>query len=442
MEGRAVATARVVATERELALHILSRIFTGPAARGVGVRRWDGATWPDDGQRRATLVLRHPGSLRAMFLPGGELGLAEAYIYDDFDIEGEVEAVFGLADALAEATSGWRRRLGVAAELLRLPAPRAHEPGQRGPARLAGKRHTIARDRQAVTYHYDVSNEFFALWLDTRMVYSCGYFEAESDDLETAQERKLDYICRKLRVKPGQSLLDLGCGWGGLLMHAARTYGADATGITVSQPQADLAEARIAEAGLSGRCRALLQDYRELDGVDRYHALASVGMFEHVGEALLPEYFARAHRLLTPGGTFLNHGIASRANEAPQHCSGFSEAYVFPDGELVPINVTLRAAEDAGFEVCDVESLREHYALTLRHWVRRLEARYREAMAFVDEPTYRVWRLYMAGAAHAFAVGRHNVYQTLLAKPDREGRSGLPLTRADWYAGSTASRRT
>jgi cyclopropane-fatty-acyl-phospholipid synthase len=265
------------------------------------------------------------------------------------------------------------------------------------------------------------------------MVYSCGYFQSETDDLEAAQDHKLDYICRKLRLKPGQRLLDLGCGWGGLLVHAGRRFGATTTGITLSQPQADLAEARIAVAGLSDRCRVLVQDYRELDGGDCHDALASVGMFEHVGEALLPEYFARAHRLLKPGGVFLNHGIASRASEEPHHGPGFSETYVFPDGELLPINVTLRAAEGAGFEVRDVECLREHYALTLRHWVRRLEACHEDALAYVDEPTYRVWRLYMAGAAHAFATGRHNVYQTLLAKPDDVGRSSLPLTRADWY---------
>jgi cyclopropane-fatty-acyl-phospholipid synthase len=291
----------------------------------------------------------------------------------------------------------------------------------------------VERDRQAVTYHYDVSNDFYALWLDRRMVYSCAYFQAPDDDLDTAQKRKLDYICRKLRLKPGQRLLDIGCGWGGLVLYAAQHYDVDATGITISGPQAALANERIAAAGLSEHCRVEARDYRELDDLQDYDALVSVGMFEHVGAAVLPAYFAQAGRLLKPGGVFLNHGIANRATDAPQRAPGFSDAYVFPDGELTPINVSLRAAEEAGFEVRDVESLREHYALTLRHWVRRLEAQHDQALKFVDEPTYRVWRLFMSGSAHGFASGRLNVYQALLARPDGQGRSGLPLTRDDLY---------
>ncbi len=428
-----MATAHAIGSERDVALRVVERIFAGPAVTDVGVRFWDGARWPDEAPRRATVVLRHPGSLRAMFLAGSELALAEAYLYDDFDVEGEIEAVFALADDLARATSGWRNKLGVAADLLRLPRSRPHETGRRGPARLAGRRHSIPRDRRAVTYHYDVSNDFFALFLDRHMVYSCGYFTSAEDDLDAAQERKLDYICRKLRLRPAQRLLDLGCGWGGLLLHAARHFGVAADGITLSRPQAELATRRIGAAGLGDRCRAHIRDYRELDDSQPYDALASVGMFEHVGEALLPEYFARAYRLVRPGGAFLNHGIASRAKEPAPRGPSFSDSYVFPDGELVPINVTLRAAEGAGFEVRDVESLREHYVLTLRHWVRRLEAHHRDALAEVDEPTYRVWRLYMAGAAHRFATGHQNVFQTLMVKPDARGRSGLPLTRADWY---------
>ncbi len=414
-------------------LQILERLFDADARQRVGVLLWDGTRWPDDTPRPATLVLNHPGALRAMFLPGTELALGEAYLYDDFDILGDIEAVFGLADALAAATSGWRKKLLAARDLLRLPPGPDHRHGRRGPARLAGKRHSIQRDRQAVTYHYDVSNDFYALWLDRRMVYSCAYFQAADDDLDTAQEHKLEYICRKLRLQPGQRLLDIGCGWGGLALYAAQHYGVDVLGITLSQPQAALANERIAAAGLAGRCRVEVRDYRELDEPDGYDALVSVGMFEHVGAALLPTYFAQAWRLLKPRGVFLNHGIACRATDAPQHGPSFSETYVFPDGELTPINVTLRAAEEAGFEVRDVESLREHYTLTLRHWVRRLEAQHERALQFVDEPTYRVWQLYMSGSAHGFATGRLNVYQALLAKPDAQGCSGLPLTREDWY---------
>ena len=399
----------------------------------MGVRLWDGTLWPDSTPRRATIVLRHPGALRAMFLPGNELGLAEAYLYDDFDVEGDIEAVFALADGIVEATEGWRKKLATARDLQQLPAGSAPRTGQRGAARLRGRKHSVERDRQAVTYHYDVSNDFYALWLDRRMVYSCAYFQAADEELGAAQERKLDYICRKLRLRPGQRLLDVGCGWGGLVMYAAQHYGVDATGITLSQPQADLANERIAQAGLGDRCRVLVRDYRQVREPAGYDALVSVGMFEHVGATNLPAYFALAYQLLRPGGAFLNHGIAKRVSGKPQGGPSFSDAYVFPDGELVPINVTLRAAEESGLEVRDVESLREHYALTLRHWVRRLETQHEQALQFVDEPTYRVWRLFMAGSAHSFRVGRLNVYQALLVRPDEDGHSGLPLTRADWY---------
>jgi cyclopropane-fatty-acyl-phospholipid synthase len=425
-----------------ITLHLLDELFGGAGGQQAGFRLWDGTRWPDAGPYPATVVLQHPGALRAMLLPGNELGLAEAYLYNDFDVEGDIESVFDLAEEVARGTSGWRKKIRSARDLLRLPAESQEHEGRRGPARLAGQRHSLERDRQAVTFHYDVSNDFYSLWLDRRMVYSCGYFLAESagprtqadDALDSAQERKLDYICRKLRLRPGQRLLDIGCGWGGLAMHAASHYGADATGITLSQPQVELASRRIEEAGLGDRCRVLLQDYRQVDPARPYDVLVSVGMFEHVGAELLPAYFRQAMHLLAPGGVFLNHGIARRATDKPYHGPNFNDTYVFPDGELVPINVTLQAAENNGFEVRDVESLREHYAMTLRHWVRRLEANHARALEFVDEPTYRVWRLFMSGSAHGFAHGRLNVYQTLLVKPGEDGSSGLPLTREDWYA--------
>jgi cyclopropane-fatty-acyl-phospholipid synthase len=412
---------------------LLDALFGSYRGDQVAVRMWNGTQWPDDTARPATIVLKHPGALRRMFLPGNELGLAEAYLYDDFDIEGRIEAVFGLADHLGAVTGGLLPRLRLARELLRLPVGDGHDRGQRGRARLGGRQHSVQRDREAVRYHYDVSNDFYALWLDQHMVYSCAYFERPDDDLDTAQARKLDYLCRKLRLGPGQRLLDLGCGWGGLVIHAAREYGVDATGITLSQPQADLANERIAAAGLTDRCRVWVRDYREMHPADRYDALVSVGMFEHVGEALLSTYFQLAHALLEPGGVFLNHGIANTLADQPVSGPSFSDTYVFPDGELVPISTTAHAAEETGFEVRDVESLREHYALTLRHWVRRLEANHEQALACVDEPTYRVWRLFMSGSAHGFTVGRLNVYQTLLVKPDQNGHSGLPLTRTTWY---------
>jgi cyclopropane-fatty-acyl-phospholipid synthase len=419
-----------------ITLDLLELLIRGEAARQVNVRLWDGTLWPDESPRPATLVLKHPGALRAMFLPGTELGLGEAYLYDDFDIEGDAEAVFALADSFTSTAIDWRKKMRAGSDLTRLPAGNHRKKTKRGPAHLSGRQHSIERDRQAVTYHYDVSNDFYSLWLDKRMVYSCAYFHSAEDDLDTAQEQKLDLLCRKLRLQTGQRLLDLGCGWGGLVIYAAQHYGVDATGITLSEPQARLAGERIRAADLADRCRVLVQDYRQvpIDESQPYDALVSVGMFEHVGAARLPGYFAHALDLLKPAGVFLNHGIACNVATPAANGPSFSEAYVFPDGELVPINITLHAAEESGFEVRDVESLREHYALTLRHWVRRLEAHHEQALKFVDEPTYRVWRLYMSGSAYGFSTARLNVYQALLAKPDAHGRSGLPWTRADWYS--------
>ena len=418
-----------------LTLDLLKALFGRTPPGAVRFQLWDGTGWPDPGpgggEVRATLVLKHPGALRSMFLPGTELGLAEAYLYDDFDIEGEAEAVFQYAETLLEAAAGLGTKLRLGGELRRLPAGGRTHRSRRGPASLRGRAHTAERDRQAVRYHYDVSNDFYQLWLDPGMVYSCAYFRSPTDDLETAQVNKLDHLCRKLRLRPGQRLLDIGCGWGGLAIHAARHYGADVTGITLSQPQADLANRRIAAAGLAERARAAVRDYREVEADPPYDALVSVGMFEHVGLAMLPRYFKKAFELLRPGGVFLNHGISDGTRKRVG--SDFTDRYVFPDGQVVPVSATLHVAEAADFEVRDGESLREHYALTLRHWVRNLERRHAEALRYVDEPTYRVWRLFMSGAAYGFDHGGLNVHQTLLVKPDEEGRAHLPLTREDWY---------
>jgi len=419
----------------QLTLSLLREILNDEAVHDIRVRLWDGTCFPDATPRKATLVLKHPGSLRSMLLPGTEVRLAEAYLFDDFDIEGTVEEIFCLEDLLTNRSNSVLKKLRAAGKLLKLPAGPKHQNARRGPANLKGKLHSIKRDREAVTYHYDVSNDFYALWLDRNMVYSCAYFQTPEVSLDQAQEDKLNYICRKLRLKPGQRLLDIGCGWGGLALHAARHYGVDVTGITLSQPQVELANQRIESAGVADRCRVLLRDYRELGEPGAYDALVSVGMFEHVGEQLLASYFAKAWELLKPGGVFLNHGISDRHGaKKTENRTSFGDNYVFPDGELVPISTTLAAAEAAGFEVCDVENLREHYALTLRHWVRRLEEHHAQALQYVDEPTYRVWRLYMSGAAYRFKVGRVNVYQSLLVRQDTKGHSLQPLTREDWYS--------
>jgi len=398
--------------------------------RDFQVRLSDGTVWGAEQQPRFTLVLKRPGTLRALFSLPSELTLGEGYIYDDFDIQGDIEAAFDLADYLLTHERGPGESVDLSARLGKLP----ENDRQRGDLRLVefgGKVHTRDRDRQVISYHYDMPAEFYALWLDERMVYSCAYFSKPDESLDSAQERKLDYICRKLRLRPGERLLDIGCGFAGLIMHAVARYGVHAVGITLSVRQAEVARQRLREAGLNDRCRVEICDYRDIDDELQYDKIVSIGMFEHVGEAHLPEYFSRAWDLLRPEGVFLNHGISYSATYRRRGPS-FSDRYVFPDGDLVPISTSLRAAELSGFELRDLESLREHYALTLHHWVQRLEAHQAEARRITDDITYRIWRLYMAGSAHGFRTGRLNIYQVLLSKP-LHGHSGLPLTRADWY---------
>jgi cyclopropane-fatty-acyl-phospholipid synthase len=416
-------------------LVFLQEVLGNVHPRDFSFRLWDGSVWnAEPGEpSRFTMVLRNPGALRTLFWSPSELALGEAYLYNDLDIEGDLSSAFFLADRLVRIRLGLAERLRFARLLLALPSSDRHW-GTRPAERLRGPLHSMGRDRQAVTYHYDMSNEFYSLWLDERMVYSCGYFTDPADDLDSAQERKLEYICRKLRLQRGERLLDFGCGWGGLVLHAAKNYGVQAHGITLSKPQAELANERIRLAGLSDRCRVEVRDYRELHAPESYDKLVSVGMFEHVGQSRLQKYFQEAFRLLRPGGVFLNHGIACLPGFSPLPGPAFSDHYIFPDGELLPFGTTLSVAETIGFEVRDVESLREHYVLTLRHWMRRLEARREEACRVTDEKTYRLWRLYLAGAAHKFRMGQNSVYQVLFSKAFNH-ESRLPLTRADWYAG-------
>ncbi len=417
------------ATSR-IAADFLEAVLAHYPRRDFQVRLWDGTAWGAEKQPRFTLVLKRPGTLRAMFSSPSELTLGEAYIYDDFDIEGDIEAAFDLADHFLAYERSLGESFDLDARLQKLP--QSDRP--RADLRLlefSGKVHAKDRDRQVISYHYDLPADFYALWLDERMVYSCAYFRKSDEDLDSAQERKLDYICRKLRLRPGERLLDIGCGFAGLIMHAVAHYGVQAVGITLSVRQAEMARQRLREAGLNDRCRVEVSDYRDIDHEPQYDKIVSVGMFEHVGEALLPEYFRRVWDLLRPGGVFLNHGIAYSATYGRRGAS-FVDRYVFPDGDLVPISTSLRVAELSGFELRDVESLREHYALTLHHWVQRLEAHREEARRVTDETTYRIWRLYMAGSAHGFRTGRLNIYQALFSKP-LHGHSGLPLTRADWY---------
>jgi cyclopropane-fatty-acyl-phospholipid synthase len=426
-------------------VHVLDHIF--PPPRAFDIRLWNGLTLPSAGRSPFTLVLRHPATLRRMFSPPIERSLGEAFIYGDYDLEGDLSAAFTLFHVIFERPRSLRNVLDIAHDLLTLPREGPARPIGRGRARLSGVKHSLARDRAAIQYHYDVGNAFYALWLDRFRQYSCAYFPTGAEDLDTAQERKLDLICRKLRLQPGERLLDIGCGWGGLVRYAAERYGVQAVGITLSEKQAAHANELIDRAGLADRVAVKLQDYRDLHG-EPFDKIVSVGMFEHVGRSQMPEYFAQVQRLLKPGGLFLNHGIAywpgvqqsqPKLNGltkwiAQQLLGGqsFSQSYIFPDSELEAVSEVNLLAEQLGFEVRDVENLREHYARTLRQWVKRLEDHRVEAIELADEVTYRTWRFYMAAAAYGFEAGYTNVAQSLLAKPDH-GRSHVPLTRADLY---------
>jgi cyclopropane-fatty-acyl-phospholipid synthase len=435
--GLVTSTSVLATASTDAAVHASLRIFQrltrAYPSPDFALRFWDGSVWTPDAVAapRFTVVLRHPGALRRMFLHHSQVELGEAFLAGDFAIEGDFESSFRLADHLTADVS-LSDRLWAAGALLSLPsiAPAAQAWHAAG---AHGARHSPSRDRETVTYHYNTSNEFFAAWLDSAMVYSCAYFSNPSDDLETAQRRKLDYICRKLRLERGERLLDIGCGWGGLLLHAARHFGVQTVGITLSEPQAELARSRIMAAGLGDACRVDVCDYRKMGGDGTFDAIASVGMVEHVGIARLPEYFAAAWRLLRPGGAFLLHGIgetpASKARRGPS----FADHYVFPDSELPGLGSLSDAAEAAGFEVRDVENLREHYVLTLRQWRARLELNREAAVRAAGEGAYELWRLFMAGSAYRFRIGHYLLYQTLLVKPD-DGASHLPLTREDWYA--------
>jgi cyclopropane-fatty-acyl-phospholipid synthase len=431
-------------------------IAFGPVEeRGFAVRLWDGSVDAPAGSAVPfTLVVRRPGALRRALLPPSELALVEAYLHDDLDAEGDIAEAGRLGDLAATHLRSPRALLGLVRALRSLPVDdlasttddAAPRDARRAP-RLIGKRaHSRERDAATVRHHYDVGNDFYALWLDRRSIYSCAYFPTGSEDLEAAQEAKHEHICRKLRLRPGERLLDVGCGWGGLLEYAATRHGVSGIGITLSEPQASAARERMTAAGVSDRVRIEVRDYRDLPADWRFDKAVSVGMREHVGAVHLPAYFAAVHRALRPGGLFLDHGIVRGGS--PEHRGtatwierrlwkrdAFIERYVFPDGELVPLGALLTDAERTGLEARDVENLREHYVRTLQHWVARLEAAHDAAAALVGEQTYRVWRLYMAATTLGFRSGRLTLIQTLLAKPMPDGSVSVPASREDLYRG-------
>ena len=381
------------------------------------VKLWNGSSVALDDEPRVELRLNDAASAR-YFLKPSMSSLGEAFVEGHIDVDGDVREIVAIAEHLSRT---------------------GDEEQGRGklPSWLA--RHTRKSDRKAIEYHYDVSNEFYSLWLDPRMVYSCAYFRTGDEDLETAQVQKLDHICRKLMLAPGQTLLDIGCGWGAMAIHAAKHYGVKAVGVTLSTNQYELARERVREAGLEDRVEIRLQDYRDVPGDASFDRISSIGMFEHVGLKNLRGYFDTVYRLLKPGGVAMNHGITS--SDADNRSVGlgagdFIDKYVFPDGELPHVSLAIRELSAAGLELTDAESLRRHYAKTLWFWSEGFERNVARLTALAGEKRARIWRVYLAGCAHAFAHGWINIYQLQAIRP-RPGASGaespLPLSREYMY---------
>ncbi len=424
---------------------IIELLAGGVAGRNFAVRFWDGSEdAPAQAQPEFTLTLGFPGALRRMLLPPTELALAEAFIRRDWDAD-DLGAAFGMQQAFAAASSPLKaaRLLPLLRSLPLDDLPPEAILQRPKPGITSGRIHSKTQDANDVRSHYDLGNDFYGLFLDANMVYSCAYFESPTDTLERAQTAKLELICRKLRLQPGERLLDIGCGWGGLLIHAAQHHGVHGTGITLSERQAELARERIRSAGLEDQIQIEVRDYRDLPAKTRFDKIVSVGMVEHVGRPNIRTYFQTAYRLLAPGGVFLCHsivetrtpqgGIPKLVHALTWRSTSFLHHYIFPGGETPYPSELLVAAEAAGFEPRDLESLREHYALTAQHWAARLEAHHDEASQLVGEATYRAYRLYLNAVIRTFQARVNGLNQILLSKPHEDGSSGLPLKRTDWY---------
>ena len=411
----------------------------------VHLRCWAGSeAGPPDAAAR--VEFRNRRALRRVLWAPNELGLSRAYVSGDLVIDGDLYAVLGLPDLVGRLGSRSLRdtsprefaHLARKFAALGIVGPPPRPPSVEIPRRR-GALHSKRRDAQVVSHHYDVGNDFYRLFLGPSMVYSCGYWsrpETGTPGLEDAQHDKLDLVCRKLGLEPGMRLLDVGCGWGSMALHAAQHYGVDVVGVTLSAEQRDFARARIAEAGMTDRIEIRLQDYRDIDE-SPFDAISSIGMSEHVGAAKLPEYARHLHELLVPGGRLLNHAIASVVYrpEPRSRPATFIDRYVFPDGEILPLSRTVDVFERAGLEVRDSEALREHYALTLRAWVANLLESWDGAVSLVGAERARTWLLYLTASALGFEEpGRLTIHQVLAVRPTSTGVSGMPRTRHEWLA--------
>lgn len=401
----------------------------------VRVQAWDGS---EAGPPDAPLVMfRSRRALRRILWSPGQLGLSRAYVSGDIDAPGDIFETFAALNSIAKFAEGAPARSLTVREVLKLVrtavrlgalGPNPAPPPEEANVGRHGRRHSKKRDAAAISHHYDVGNDFYALVLGPSLVYSCAVWENEQTGLEAAQEAKLDLVCRKLGLQPGMRVLDVGCGWGSFALHAAQRYGVDVVGVTLSSEQAALASKRVAEAGLTDRVEIRIQDYRDVsDGP--FDAISSIGMSEHVGREQMPRYTSQLRDLLRPGGRLLNHAISWNAGPTDPDPDSFIPRYVFPDGEMISLGEMVTALEAARLEVLDVEALRRHYALTLRAWVRNLEDHWDEAVESGGAGRARVWRLYMAASALGFEDGTTGVNQILVQK---SGGDEPPLRRSAW----------
>jgi cyclopropane-fatty-acyl-phospholipid synthase len=413
--------------------HIVAAVearLSGPLP--AAIRFWDGSELGpgQPGTATDTVVLRSRKALTYALMRPDQLGIARGWVSGEIGLEGDLFRVMSAGSKLYGFDFTPREKIDALAIAVRLGAIRIPPPKPPSvEAKVGGRLHSLRRDREAIRHHYDVSNDFYRMFLGPTMVYSCAYFATPEDSLEEAQTRKLDVICQKLRLKEGERMLDIGCGWGSLMIHAAANYGVRVVGVTLSEEQAAFARKRVVDAGLADRCEVRVQDYREVaDGP--YDKVVSVGMFEHVGASQLDAYMQQVTNLTEPGGLALHHGICRRHSEEDVP-NTFIQRYVFPDGELHRVETVIATAERAGQELREVEALREHYALTLRHWVANLESSRERAIAEVGPERERVWRLYMTASALAFERGDVSIHQILMAMPGEESHP-LPLARPSY----------
>jgi cyclopropane-fatty-acyl-phospholipid synthase len=379
----------------------------------IAIKLWNGTSIAPVGKPKMEISVHSMNVLKDLARP--TMGkLAKHYVEEDIDLEGDIQDILQVSEDLCDADAAVRG----------------------GSSDRKSSKHAKSTDREWIQSHYDVGNEFYALWLDKNRAYSCAYFRHADDTLDLAQEYKFDHICKKLNLKSGERFLDIGCGWGGLIFWAVKNYDVRATGITLSEEQLSFVQTKIKELGIEDRCEVFLKDYRDLPNEELFDKIASVGMFEHVGEKNLPVYFGKIYSLLKPGGLVMNHGIAAgdlNPGDMGSDITNFIQEYVFPGGELVHLSQVISQMANQNLECWDVESLRPHYVKTLWHWVSRLEARRQEACKLVGEKKYRIWKIYMAGSARAFERGWVSIFQILGGKPLAKGGWPFPMTRDNIY---------